>query len=412
MSLVALILANETLEDQPAQLRAETAIGGVSLLERQAERALDAGARHILILVTSLPQPIMAAIDRIGAGGAKAIPVRTIAEILPHLSEGDRLLIIGDGLHADTDHYRSVASASSPALLVTSDSPSARHFERIDTGTRWAGLALLPRTVIAELATIPSDWDAGSTLLRQAIQSGAQRILIDPALFECGDIALISDVPTAQAVEAHMLQNVRFSAAGMGQGLIYAPLVRLLGPASLRRGVATLGLLAMGCVLMASAVGLFVMGETFAGALSGIVASLLAGLGRYQMMFRRAGGAGTYLSEATNWLSLALPFGLVGPAAYHSGFDKPMTVITLAAVIALAGLWLGARWLPRLRGNNQPHPADSLLPDAEIFLVITAVATIFTALPLSVPIALVAAIAGILIWLRILLARLVPSEKS
>src|SRR3546814_9073084 len=49
-------------------------------------------------------------------------------------------------------------------------------FERIDATARWAGLALLPGTMVREVSRRFGDWDLQSTLLRTAVQSGAARM--------------------------------------------------------------------------------------------------------------------------------------------------------------------------------------------------------------------------------------------
>src|SRR3546814_15367840 len=41
---------------------------------------------------------------------------------------------------------------------------------------RWAGLALLPGTMVREVSRRFGDWDLQSTLLRTAVQSGAARM--------------------------------------------------------------------------------------------------------------------------------------------------------------------------------------------------------------------------------------------
>src|SRR3546814_11072034 len=52
-------------------------------------------------------------------------------------------------------------------------------FERIDATARWAGLALLPGTMVREVSRRFGDWDLQSTLLRTAVQSGAARMTWD-----------------------------------------------------------------------------------------------------------------------------------------------------------------------------------------------------------------------------------------
>ena len=49
-------------------------------------------------------------------------------------------------------------------------------YERIDAGSRWAGVAMVDANLLGSTAAMLGDWDLQSTLLRRAIQEGAVRI--------------------------------------------------------------------------------------------------------------------------------------------------------------------------------------------------------------------------------------------
>ena len=56
------------------------------------------------------------------------------------------------------------------------DDEQHQAYERIDAGSRWAGVAMADARLLGSTAAMLGDWDLQSTLLRRAIQEGAPRI--------------------------------------------------------------------------------------------------------------------------------------------------------------------------------------------------------------------------------------------
>jgi hypothetical protein len=59
---------------------------------------------------------------------------------------------------------------------VVPDDEQHEAYERIDAGSRWAGVAMVDVPLLGSTAAMLGDWDLQSTLLRRAIQEGALRI--------------------------------------------------------------------------------------------------------------------------------------------------------------------------------------------------------------------------------------------
>ncbi len=399
MALIALILAGEPVEEGGEQLRATLPIAGTTLLERQAERAIGAGVSKILVLVTTLPQAVTRVIDHINARGIPARPVRIIHEILAQMEEDDRMLLVADAIHAAPGQYRQLAATTPPALLTVPDGPTMLSFERVDATARWAGLALLPYNLVAENAHMPADWDVGSTLLRSAVQVNARRIACDPALFERGEMAVVKDASTATAIEARMMQNIRFASAGTGKSILFAPLARLVGPHLLGRSIATTALVGGGALLVIAGVVLVASGVVIGGAASGVGGAMLNILGRFQQTLKRAGKVDKKIAQFTDIIMMAFPVALAGYAAKEGKGAITLDMVQLmAAALSLAGIWGIARLLPRVTGDERRR-RDPLLPDPEFFLLILLLAAIVGEPVIAIAVTLLVAVASLIGWL-------------
>lgn len=397
MSLTTLILASEISQQDGGGLRAALPLAGRTLLEGQAERAQEAGATRFLILVATLPQELTAAMDRIAARGVEVIPVRSAAEIAAQVRDNDKLLLVADALYAPPACYKAVAEATAPAVLATPDNQAARDLERIDAQTRWAGLALVPQSVVAGLAHISEDWDIGSTLLRQTIQAHARRIMCEPALFERGEIAILTNPVEASLVTTTMLQQAEFGGEGMGQRALFAPLARLIGPALLSKNIPTSAFLGGTVALLAGGLTAAIFGHPLWAAIAGIFASAGFALGGFQQLFTEIRGSAAKLRQVAEWLAYLFPLALVGPAISRWPW-KTDTIYLAAIALTLMLLWTVRKALLRFKKEEEMRP-DILLPDPEIFFIILAGAALSGFPMMALPIATLLAAGGILAWL-------------
>lgn len=405
MALAALIIASERADGDEGQLRASLPVAGVPLLERQAERAIGAGAHRIFILVSNLPQPVMAVIDRINARGTEALAVRSLAEVVARMAPEDRLLLVGDALHAAPGQYRAISAAPAPSLLVAPDNQTSIGFERIDAGARWAGLAILPYGLLASHVDLPDDWETGSALVRAAVQAGARRIPCDPGLFERGEIALVGDATKAAAIESRLLQNVDFTGGGMGQSLLFAPFARLIGPSLLRQQLPSGAVMGGAIALIIACLILTGLEMPLAGALTGIVGAMAAALARFQMTLKRVGSTEKRLSQAFDALLIMLPLVVAGAGLLPwSGLSLAATMLA-AIALSLTGTFLLSRLLARLPADENGHTGTALLPDGEIFLIFSAIAAALGAPLFALPVTLVIGVGAIMWWVQRLLAK-------
>lgn len=397
MALIALVGASEIVPD--GGLRALVTVAGETLIERQALRLADVGVTHLAVVVGAVPPELLATCDRIRRRGLNVTPVRDAADLRALVQDGDRVMLVADGLRAGGTHYTALARSGTPAILVTGDTLLTQGFERIDATRRWGGLACISDAMVGELAAMPGEWDMMLTLLRLAVQAGARRLYCEPALFEQGEIAIVTDRPTAALLEQSSLQQVEYGGMGLGRSAIMMPIVRLAGP-FLVKSAGTARYLPYLTALLWLCVALLAMsGLAAAGALVALFGCLGLAAMRFVASFRTQSAAQDRAHDIIRgfgWVLLALfPWllSLAGPAHRMPPFTEAALAPCLAAAILLA------RWLYQDSGERRRF--HWLLPDADQAWIMLAPALIFGIAPLMLAILPLLALFQILLWLRL-----------
>ena len=173
MALAALIFASHTVDDDEQLLCAALPLAGATLLEHQVRRAIRAGASHIVLLVERMPQPLLAAIDRLKRDSIRIDVARSVADAADRIHPQEDVLVIDDGCIADTRMLIALGEAGAPAALAVADQPGMEAYERIDARSRWGGVALIDGARLHATAEMLGEWDFALTLLRRALQDGA-----------------------------------------------------------------------------------------------------------------------------------------------------------------------------------------------------------------------------------------------
>ena len=397
MALIALIGASETLPD--GSLRALVTVAGETLIERQAARLADVGVTHIAVAVGAVPAELLATCDRIRRRGIRVTSVRVAGDLMNMVESDDRIILVADGLRASGTHYAAIARPGSPAILVTGDTMLTLGFERIDATRRWGGLACISDKMVADLAAMPGEWDMMLTLLRLAVQAGARRLYCEPALFEQGEIAIVTDRPTAALIEQSSLQQVEYGGMGLGRSAIMMPLIRLAGPLLVKSPNTARYLPYITAFLWIIVALLAASGLAAAGALIAVFGGLgLAGM-RFLSAFRAESAAqdrARAVIRTFAWGLLAIfPWllSLAGPAHKMPPFSEAALAPCLAAAILLA------RWLYEDSGERRRF--HWLLPDADQAWILLAPALLFGFAPLMFAILPLLALLQILLWVRL-----------
>jgi hypothetical protein len=173
MALGALIGAYQ--EDDTGGLRALLPLAGRTLIEYQARCVAAAGAAPIVVVVERVPQALQDAFERLRLDGIGVFPVSDVHEAVSRFEAGTMILMLGDGIAPTAGLVMTIAEEAEPAIATVPDDEGHATFERIDSGTRWAGVALVDAKTLGSTAAILGDWDLQSTLLRRTLQDGARR---------------------------------------------------------------------------------------------------------------------------------------------------------------------------------------------------------------------------------------------
>src|SRR3954453_12495189 len=164
MAIGALIGAHQ--EDDIGGLRALLPLAGRTLLEYQVRCASAAGAGPIVVVVERIPQGLQDAFERLRLDGITVVPVSDVNEAVSRFEAGSAILLIGDGVAPPVDLVMTFAEEPEPSVGIVSDDEQHEAFERIDAGSRWAGVAMVDAKLLGSTAAMLGDWDMQSTLLR------------------------------------------------------------------------------------------------------------------------------------------------------------------------------------------------------------------------------------------------------
>jgi hypothetical protein len=213
----------------PGGLRALLPLAGMSVIEHQARRAIDAGAARVLLLIDEAPGELLEAIARLRHDGIQTGMAQGIDQAADALGADEAVLLVAEACLPEVGLLRALARAHVPALATVPDLPEHGQFERIDAEQRWAGVALLDGHRIAETAAMIGAWDPVSTLLRRAVQEGAVRIAAaKPPI-------LTTDANALAIAEQSILAGARRPAGDLIGRVLFAPTEELALPMLLAR---------------------------------------------------------------------------------------------------------------------------------------------------------------------------------
>ena len=177
MALGALIGAYQ--EDDGGGLRALLPLAGRTLVEYQARCAAAAGAVPIVVIVERIPAALQEAFSRLRAEGIAVVCVSDGLDAATRFEAGTRILQIADGIAPDFADLTHLADFAEPAIATLPDDETHEAYERIDSVSRWAGIAIVDAGTLGSTAAMLGDWDLESTLLRRAVQAGARLVRLN-----------------------------------------------------------------------------------------------------------------------------------------------------------------------------------------------------------------------------------------
>lgn len=344
MSLTALLFAHHELQEtgEPAGL---LPLAGWTVVERQARLAARVGAAQIVICSDRITPVMTAALARLRKDGLTVELARNVAEAGDIVQPSDKVLMFAEGLVCDERIVRrALAMPIMPAILVRGDDGDDR-YERIDAERRWAGLALISGSAVREVSRRFGDWDLQSTLLRTAVQSGAEMVPWDDIPLYISDrrreVPLVLEMPKSRAESAQAGAKLLAQAqkgcldwpARFIHPIIENTMVRLLLPTAVTPNIVTLFTAFVGAgIIVAFATGWLWTGlllMLFLGPLDGVDGKLA----RTRLQFSRWGDLEHVVDKIVEYGAF---IALGGFLAHQSGHYGPWAMAGITIAFALA----------------------------------------------------------------------------
>jgi hypothetical protein len=332
--LAGLILTENDAAVPLGQCQALFPIVGQTLVEYQVRSMRACGVGHIVVLVDEVPAALVAAFDRLRVEGIDIDIARSAAEAADRIHPDEHLLVAASGVVVARSLIADMAARTKPVLLTLVDSPQTFHFERIDGVERWAGLALLNGDLLRQTASLLGDWTLGPTLLRTALQSGAERMRHTGSAV----LSLVQNEAVARETSDALAVYANVPDQGLWAQHVTSPIVRRLAPQLLARAVP----LDLITILPIIFVGMGLLFAPLGWLASAWLTFLFAGLsaGVASAMVTAAARAAPALSwfERLNILSFCILTAMTGWSLYGGGLDYAALVLALWACSTLAFL--------------------------------------------------------------------------
>ena len=359
MPLAALIILEDD-RSSSGDMAALLPITGLTLIEYQAQLARACGAGHIVVLVDQLPVELLGAFDRLRSEGVNIDVARDANDAADRIHPDEQVLLITVGVVADQSLLHKLVNQAEPTIVSVASNGATGPFERIDGLESWAGLALLNGKILRDTVAVLGEWSIGSTLMRNALQSGAQRLQVA----NTDAITLISSSEQARTISARLIRKAQPSETEAFSRFVTTPFAKYFLTLALNKPlpfelISIIPTILSGSALLLAFLGwlkisflmllLAAFGEAMADIMGSITARNVKILGFYKtvklpilmMMLLITGlseGAGAYgwtpfvlamWASSAIWLCLGADHRLLRPTA------------NIAALITGLGLFLG-----------------------------------------------------------------------
>jgi len=272
MALVALLFAHHTTVGATEPFAA-LHVAGMSAIERQARLVRDLGAERVVVFAERMPPGLAAALSQVGTD---ATTVRDAAQLSRSIDDGDRVLVVEEGLLPDLEAVEALVEAARPtALAVSVGEPPYPQAERLDAASFWAGIAVYGGSLVRAVAADLGEWDLQSTLLRSAIGESIPRVLLDdPAALQT-----VRDDRDAERVAARLIAATARPRWGWPSRYLYPMIERVALPALLTTRATGVLFTTMAFAAAVLAIPAFATGWLWSGLLLAIATEPLAGVG-------------------------------------------------------------------------------------------------------------------------------------
>jgi len=347
-------------EETAGALRAELTVGGQTVLEHQARLLADAGAARVIVIAEQLSMSLAAAVARLRRDAIAVEVVRQVDEVAQRVQPDERLLLLADSVIADNGLLERMLARPAPAILILPEAAETRGWELIDATSRWGGVMLADGELVRRTARMLGEWELQSTLLRNAIQAGAERVPAEMVAV----LARVEDTASAQAAEQAIGRASARRHTTLLDRYLFSPLAQLIAPRAMAAMIDPGWMRSGAAGLLILAALLFLTGWRGLGLGTALLSGPLDALGRHiaslSMRLRRESGYWRRMRQAAGALALVA----LGWNLREFGWG------TLALVASTLGLAAAASEHERWIGKPSPRPLWLADPDALVWLLL------------------------------------------
>ena len=217
--------------------RAFLRIGGRTLLAWQADLAIALGCERIVCLSSGAVPEAIELQREIEARGVRFQLIRGPLQLVGLVSADQEILVLADGLVIDPALAQQIAGKTRAIAALPAEEGIAAGFERIDADRAWGGILVSRANIVERLADMPADADTISLLLRLALQSGTQVVLLDGQRLTNGELILASSDNILKDREKALLDIATIAVPWTAPGMALASrLTRKMAPDALAKG--------------------------------------------------------------------------------------------------------------------------------------------------------------------------------
>lgn len=215
--------------------RAFLRVAGASVAQHQLGMALALECQRVICMARGTSPELIALQHDAELAGLQFTIATGPGQLAGLVTAGDELIVISEGLFADSAQAVALLDGRAPVVLVQPvEGALVAGFERIDINRASAGLMRLPGQMLERLHELPADCDVISALTRIALQTGVTMREVSATARAGSGWRMIRSEAEAYALEDEWLRS-RF-----GEGSCSSP----------GRAVARFGVLSFGTSLL------------------------------------------------------------------------------------------------------------------------------------------------------------------
>lgn len=344
--------------------------GEESVLAHQIAALRSVGIRKFMIEVETVPGALLAMADRLTKAANSVDFIRSAQDLQVKLHGSDILIVQAEGIYIAPGLLNTLLEQ--PGIFISTVDGRAENetFERMDLNTRWAGLAVMPPSVVAKVGELPEGWSISSSLLRQAMQDNVQQLPVKQSHLQDGGLRRVGAAADTEKLGSEIMARRAAREPGFIETRIFAPLATklatMLRPIPARAALTDGATVSLGAASAALASFGFVTGAGVAA-----IAAMLSNAVRLALGNAEQSQSGLDFVETITWFLLAVALMMA------SGTDGYLPGEGLFAGGIVAGLALLARQLRLPDWGRKVIQSPALI--ALTLLLVTLVGGIATA---------------------------------